>query len=246
MAPYWWPDSTKPDGLPYVRRDGERNPESRLDSDDERFNAMERAVYALATAYRLSGDERYSQHAAALLRTWFVDPATRMNPNLRFAQAVPGVSEGRSFGIIETHNMTQLVDRLEADRLVERVSAPTDRRSVRAALTEEGWRRHAEGVRILEEMETRLFGHLQDSDKAALSREDLLDLAEEAVEQLFHTPDGQYPLTEILLCDAVDTLLFRRMGLPDFRQWQRTCQSDTQGRPVLETADTFGRSALAS
>jgi DNA-binding MarR family transcriptional regulator len=67
-------------------------------------------------------------------------------------------------------NMTQLVDRLEADRLVERVSDPTDRRSVRAALTEEGWRRHAEGVRILEETETQLFGHLKDMDKAALAR----------------------------------------------------------------------------
>lgn len=67
-------------------------------------------------------------------------------------------------------NMTQLVDRLEADRLVERVSDPNDRRSVRAALTGEGWKRHAEGVRILEEMEARLFGHLEDSDKAALSR----------------------------------------------------------------------------
>ena len=110
MAPYWWPDSTKPDGLPYVRRDGERNPESRLDSDDERFNAMERAVSALALAYRLSGDERYARHAATLLRVWFLDPATRMNPNLRFAQAVPGVSEGRSFGIIETHNMTEIAD----------------------------------------------------------------------------------------------------------------------------------------
>jgi DNA-binding MarR family transcriptional regulator len=67
-------------------------------------------------------------------------------------------------------NMTQLVDRLEADRLVKRVSDPTDRRSVRAALTEEGWRRHAEGVRILEETETQLFGHLRETDKAAFTR----------------------------------------------------------------------------
>jgi DNA-binding MarR family transcriptional regulator len=67
-------------------------------------------------------------------------------------------------------NMTQLVDRLEADRLVERVSDAADRRSVRAALTRLGWERHAEGVRILKEMETQLFGRLEDSDKAALAR----------------------------------------------------------------------------
>jgi DNA-binding MarR family transcriptional regulator len=67
-------------------------------------------------------------------------------------------------------NMTQLVDRLEADRLVERVSDPADRRSVRAALTEEGWRRHAEGVRVLAEVESQLFSRLQDADRAALAR----------------------------------------------------------------------------
>ena len=73
--------------------------------------------------------------------------------------------------------------------------------------------------------------------KAGLSREELLDLAEEAVNGLFHTPDGQYPLTEILLCDAVDTLIFRQLGLPDFKQWQRTCQNDTPGRPLSETIE---------
>jgi hypothetical protein len=73
--------------------------------------------------------------------------------------------------------------------------------------------------------------------KASMPREELLDLAEEAVQQLFHTPDGQYPLTEILLCDAVDTLLFRRLNLPDFKQWQRTCHNDTDDRPQVGTGE---------
>jgi hypothetical protein len=72
--------------------------------------------------------------------------------------------------------------------------------------------------------------------KAALSREELLSLADEAVAGLFDAPDGQYPLTEILLCDAVDRLLFDRLGLPDFRQWQRQCRSDTPSRPLDGTA----------
>ena len=72
--------------------------------------------------------------------------------------------------------------------------------------------------------------------KAALTRDELLSLADEAVQQLFTSPDGQYPLTEILLCDAVDALLLRRLNLPDFRQWQRLCRNDTRGRPLEETA----------
>jgi hypothetical protein len=67
--------------------------------------------------------------------------------------------------------------------------------------------------------------------KCALSRDELLALADEAVAQLFDSPDGQYPLTEILLCDAVDRLLFARLGLPDFRQWQRMRRFDTPNRP---------------
>jgi hypothetical protein len=75
--------------------------------------------------------------------------------------------------------------------------------------------------------------------KTALTRDELLDLAEQAVEDLFTTPDGQYPLTEILLCDAVDALLFRRLNLPDYKQWQKLCRSDTSMRPSLGTNETM-------
>jgi hypothetical protein len=67
--------------------------------------------------------------------------------------------------------------------------------------------------------------------KAGLTRDELLDLAEVAVQHLFESPDGQYPLTEILLCDAVDRLLLQRLSLPDFRSWQRMCRKDTLRRP---------------
>jgi hypothetical protein len=71
--------------------------------------------------------------------------------------------------------------------------------------------------------------------KAGLTRDELLDLAEVAVDQLFDAPDGQYPLTEILLCDAVDRLLLARLSVPTFRQWQRLCRNDTDERPLDET-----------
>jgi hypothetical protein len=75
--------------------------------------------------------------------------------------------------------------------------------------------------------------------KTALTRDELLDLAEQAVQELFTTPDGQYPLTEILLCDAVDRLLFIRLNLPDYKRWLKTCRSDTANCPDLETGETM-------
>lgn len=67
-------------------------------------------------------------------------------------------------------NMTQLVDRLEADKLVERVNDPTDRRSVRAALTAAGRERQTEGVEILAKAERDVFARLSEADRADLSR----------------------------------------------------------------------------
>ena len=120
LAPYWWPDSTKPGGLPYVRRDGLVNPESRIDHDGTRFQAMADAVQSLALASYLSGRGAYAERAAMLLRTWFVDSATRMNPNLRYAQAVLGVNDGRGIGIIDLRDVPALLD---AIRLLETTNA---------------------------------------------------------------------------------------------------------------------------
>lgn len=75
--------------------------------------------------------------------------------------------------------------------------------------------------------------------KTALTRDELLDLAEQAVRELFTSPDGQYPLTEILLRDAVDALLFKRMNLPDYKHWAKACRSDTSLRPTLETPEAM-------
>lgn len=112
MAPYWWPDTTKPGGVPFIRRDGQVYPESRVDHDGVRLQKTIGRVQALSLAWYLTGEERYAQGASRLLRVFFLDTATHMNPNLRFAQAVLGVTEGRGIGIIDTRNMPQLVDAL--------------------------------------------------------------------------------------------------------------------------------------
>jgi len=111
VGPYWWPDPSKPDGLPYIRRDGERNPARDTgDTDSRAESEMAAAVETLALAYFMTGSEAYARHAAELLRVWFLAPATRMNPNLEFAQAVPGRETGRPTGIIDTVELVAMLD----------------------------------------------------------------------------------------------------------------------------------------
>ncbi|MEO6392866.1 MAG: alginate lyase family protein [Pyrinomonadaceae bacterium] len=110
QAPYWWPNPDKPTGLPYIRRDGETNPEIKQIPDHAVLDQMINAVITLAAAYYFTGKEAYAAKAAEILRGWFLDPKTKMNPNLEFAQAIPGVNTGRGIGIIETRNLPYVID----------------------------------------------------------------------------------------------------------------------------------------
>ena len=118
LAPYFWPDPNKPDGLPYIRRDGERNPEFQ-EYDARPLNEMSGRVYTLALTGYLTGNAKYSARAAELLRAWFFDPATRMNPNLDHAQLVKGTNLGRGTGIIETVRLLNVIDAVGMLRLAD-------------------------------------------------------------------------------------------------------------------------------
>jgi hypothetical protein len=109
-GPYWWPNPDTADGLPYVRRDGEFNPERDRVSDREPLHRMIREVRLLALATVLTDNAAYGDWAAQLLDTWFLDEKTGMNPNLNHAQAIPGRADGRGTGIIDTHPFAELVD----------------------------------------------------------------------------------------------------------------------------------------
>jgi Alginate lyase len=110
IAPYWWPNPNTPNGLPYVRRDGEVNPQRDPTSDRKRLHNMVQAVKTLSLGYFFTGQEKYAAQATKLLGVWFLESATKMNPNLRYAQAIPGRNSGRGAGIIETHNLPELID----------------------------------------------------------------------------------------------------------------------------------------
>ena len=110
QAPYWWPDPSKPNGRPYIRRDGERNPEIGRITDHGNFDRLMDAVATLGLAFHLTGRPEYAEHAARLVRIWCIDPSTRMNPHLRYGQGIPGINEGRGIGIIETRRLPDMLD----------------------------------------------------------------------------------------------------------------------------------------
>jgi hypothetical protein len=112
LAPYFWPDPSKPDGQPYLRKDGKVNPESRDEAanDTLRMRLIGASVETLALAYHFTKEEKYAAHAARLMKVWFLAPETRMNPNLRFAQAVAGKNDGRGTGILESRTIGEIAD----------------------------------------------------------------------------------------------------------------------------------------
>jgi hypothetical protein len=168
FAPYWWPNPNTPDGLPYVRKDGRHNREQRALGDVGPFSDVKRAVSALALGYYFTDDTRYARHAAVLLRAWFLDPKTGMNPNLNHAQAVPGIANGRPAGLIEFRDMPQLLDSLGLLELSPDWGEP-DRKAMRAWLT----RYHAwlttNPAALKEEKATNNHGTWYDVQAAALA-----------------------------------------------------------------------------
>ncbi len=103
---YWWPDPKNPDA-PYIQRDGMSNPDN-FNTHREALIRLSLIVPALAAAYKLTRDRKYSDSAARHLRAWFIDEDTHMNPNLQYAQAIHGRFTGRGTGIIDTLHLVEV------------------------------------------------------------------------------------------------------------------------------------------
>lgn len=107
---YWWPNPISPDSA-YVRHDGETNPDNFVAHRHAmiRFSTI---VGDLTSAWIITGDKKYAMQAQEHIRAWFIDPETRMNPNLQYAQAIKGITTGRGIGIIDTIHLLEVVQSL--------------------------------------------------------------------------------------------------------------------------------------
>jgi hypothetical protein len=110
LASYYWPDPSKPDGLPYIRKDGQRNPDNDKISDHKGFDDLIKYVTTLSWAYYFTNDEKYAAKGVSLLRFWCIDTATYMLPNLNHAQIIMGTDTGRGIGIIDVHLIPNMLD----------------------------------------------------------------------------------------------------------------------------------------
>jgi hypothetical protein len=112
MSRYWWPNPDTKDGLPYIRRDGETNPEVKKYEDHEKLERMAKGVTTLSLAYYFSGKEKYAEKAVEFIRVWFIDTTTMMNPNMKYAQFVKGRNEGKGGGILDAREFSMMLDML--------------------------------------------------------------------------------------------------------------------------------------
>lgn len=107
-GPYWWPSDAKPPNdpgtfgkCPYVSRDGIHNPDVAKVTDRHALHASSEAIFELALAWYFTGDDRYADQAALVARTFYLDAATAMSPNMNHGQSRGPCGAGTATGIIE-------------------------------------------------------------------------------------------------------------------------------------------------
>lgn len=110
---YWWPNPETSTGLPYIRKDGQINPEVSGIRDFHYMIELNNSIKVLGLAYYYTQDDKYVINALERLRTWFLNPSTKMNPNLNHSQVIPGVSDGRADGLIDTRTFIDLIDGIQ-------------------------------------------------------------------------------------------------------------------------------------
>jgi hypothetical protein len=120
LAPFWWPDHTKKDLLPYLYRDGKLNPEVHLVPDRNNIHDLIHRTKILSVAYHFTNNISYASKATELLQVWFINNDTRMNPNLQYSEVISGKNNGSASGIITTSFFSEILDSIQ---LVQNSSA---------------------------------------------------------------------------------------------------------------------------
>jgi hypothetical protein len=114
IAPYRWPNPDTEDGFPWIVKDGQINPMARGEnSDPVRLSAMFGALNKLSMAYYFSGDAKYANKAKSIIKVWFIDDSTRVNPNIKYGQGIPGEFEGRRAGFIEWRSINTVINTIQ-------------------------------------------------------------------------------------------------------------------------------------
>lgn len=114
LAPYFWPDPTIESGLPWIRKDGQVNPLTRgKNTDQKRAMTFLYSLGTLFVAYTYTENKHYANKMRAMINTWMVDPTTRMNPHLNYAQGIPSVNSGRPFGVIEWEKISHVISAMQ-------------------------------------------------------------------------------------------------------------------------------------
>jgi hypothetical protein len=127
LAPYFWPDPNKSDGLPWIRKDGQVNPLTRgVNVDEPVKDIMMDNTKDLAFANFFSDDPKYAKRAVQILQTWFLNEETKMNPNLNYGQGIPGVNTGRGFGIIEFTGLIDIITSIELLKINNSIDIQTE------------------------------------------------------------------------------------------------------------------------
>jgi hypothetical protein len=114
IAPYRWPNPDTEDGFPWIVKDGQINPMTRGEnSDPVRLSTMFGALNKLSMAYYFSGDNKYADKAKSIIKVWFIDDSTRVNPNIKYGQGIPGEVDGRRAGFIEWRSINTIINTIQ-------------------------------------------------------------------------------------------------------------------------------------
>lgn len=116
LAPFYHPDPASDTGFPYIRIDGNRNPIAAQTSDNKHVNRLYAIVYPCAVLYYFTKSEDYAIQAIQAIEKFFINPDTKMNPNITYSGMVIGNSleDLRIRGaIIDTNYLSIMPDLIE-------------------------------------------------------------------------------------------------------------------------------------